>query len=322
MRKVLAILLPFLLFLTACSGGDSDKAAGQEGVFDSVKVTVKDQETPPEVEFDAPLDITEGAAKVVHTGDGEPVAEGQSVSFKFVALNADDASVLGDTYAQDAVTLAVNDSLKEQDPALYEVLLGTKVGSQVAYAFPDAQAEAGSGDEPTQVMILNLLSAVDTVPTLTPDEAAARNEDGTLLMSSEDVQALEADGKLPEVKFAEDGTPSITVPEGAEEPDRLIVKVLEEGDGPVLESTGTVVADYLGVGLRDGETFDSSYERGEPAEFPLANVVSGWTYGLAGQKAGSKVLLVLPSELAYGDPSSGGSPSGPLVFVVDIKEVK
>nr|WP_231713253.1 FKBP-type peptidyl-prolyl cis-trans isomerase [Arthrobacter sp. zg-Y769] len=141
-------------------------------------------------------------------------------------------------------------------------------------------------------------------------------------MSSEDVEALEADGKLPEVSFAEDGTPSITVPEGAEEPERLVVKVLEEGDGPALESTGTVVADYLGVSLRDGTTFDSSYERGEPAEFPLGNVIPGWTYGLEGQKAGSKVLLVLPSELAYGDPATGTSPGGPLVFVVDIKEVK
>nr|WP_231700673.1 MULTISPECIES: FKBP-type peptidyl-prolyl cis-trans isomerase [unclassified Arthrobacter] len=140
-------------------------------------------------------------------------------------------------------------------------------------------------------------------------------------MSPEDVAALDSEGKLPQVSFGEDGTPSITIPEGVEEPDRLIVKVLEEGDGPVLESTGTVKAAYLGVGLRDGKTFDSSYESGEPVEFPLANVVSGWTYGLAGQKAGSKVLLVLPSELAYGDPAQSG-PSGPLAFVVDIQEVK
>ncbi|UOY94684.1 FKBP-type peptidyl-prolyl cis-trans isomerase [Arthrobacter gengyunqii] len=313
-----------LLFLSACGGAEEGKSAGQEGVFDSVKVKVEDQETAPEVEFDAPLDITESAAKIVHTGDGDEVADGQSITFKFVALSADDASVLGDTYAQTASTLPVNDMLKEQDPVLYEVLLGAKVGSQIAYAFPDAQAEASgedAADQPTQVMVLNVLSAQDTVPVLEKDEAAARNADGTLLMSQDDVAALEADGKLPKVTFGEDGVPAVEIPEDAAEPEKLIVKVLEEGDGAVVEETGTVKANYLGVGLRDGETFDSSYEQGEAVEFPLDGVISGWTYGLAGQKAGSKVLLVIPTELAYGDPAQRG-PSGPLVFVVDIEEVK
>nr|WP_231705065.1 FKBP-type peptidyl-prolyl cis-trans isomerase [Arthrobacter gengyunqii] len=140
-------------------------------------------------------------------------------------------------------------------------------------------------------------------------------------MSQDDVAALEADGKLPKVTFGEDGVPAVEIPEDAAEPEKLIVKVLEEGDGAVVEETGTVKANYLGVGLRDGETFDSSYEQGEAVEFPLDGVISGWTYGLAGQKAGSKVLLVIPTELAYGDPAQRG-PSGPLVFVVDIEEVK
>ncbi|WP_342024735.1 FKBP-type peptidyl-prolyl cis-trans isomerase [Arthrobacter citreus] len=325
MRKVLAVSLSSLLLISACSGGDTGaagKSAGQSGVFDSVKVKVEDQETVPEVEFDTPLDITESAAKIVYTGDGDTVAEGQSITFKFVALNAEDGSVLGDTYSQAASTLPVNDQLKEQDPVLYEVLLGAKVGSHIAYAFPDAQAEATEGDQPTQVMVLSVQSAQDTVSMLTPDEAAARNAEGNLLMSPDDVAKLDSEGKLPKVEFGEDGVPSITVPENAEEPDKLIVKVLEEGDGAVLEETGTVKANYLGVSLRDGTTFDSSYEGGEAIEFGLDGVISGWTYGLAGQKAGSKVLLVLPTELAYGDPAGGSAPSGPLVFVVEIEEVK
>ncbi|MBP3043135.1 FKBP-type peptidyl-prolyl cis-trans isomerase [Arthrobacter jiangjiafuii] len=326
MRKVLAVSLSALLFLSACSGGEGEagKSAGQDGVFDSVKVKVKDQETAPEVEFDAPLDITESAAKIVYSGDGDTVGEGQSITFKFVALNAEDGSVLGDTYADAASALPVTEDLKKQDPVLYEVLLGAKVGSQIAYAFPDAQAassEAGA-EQPTQVMILNVLSTQDTVTGLSPDEAAARNAEGNLLMSSDDVAALDSEGKLPKVTFGEDGVPSVEIPEGVEEPEKLIVKVLEEGDGAALAETGTVTANYLGVSLRDGSTFDSSYERGEPAEFPLAEVIPGWTYGLAGQKAGSKVLLVLPSELAYGDPAGGTAPSGPLAFVVEIQEVK
>ena len=326
-RKVLAVSLSSLLLISACSGGGdtgaAGKSAGQEGVFDSVKVNVEDQETAPEVEFDAPLDITESAAKIVYTGDGDTVAEGQSITFQFVALNAEDGSVLGDTYAQAASALPVNEQLKEQDPVLYEVLLGAKVGSHIAYAFPDAQAAAteGAEEQPTQVMVLSIQSAQDTVATLTPDEAAARNAEGDLLMSPDDVAALESDGKLPKVTFGEDGVPAVEIPDTMEEPDKLIVKVLEEGDGPVVEESSTVKVDYLGVSQRDGSTFDSSYERGEAAEFPLDGVITGWTYGLAGQKAGSTVLLALPTELAYGDPAGSG-PAGPLVFVVKIQEVK
>ncbi|MCQ1950222.1 FKBP-type peptidyl-prolyl cis-trans isomerase [Arthrobacter jinronghuae] len=317
MRKVLAILLPFLLFLTACSGDDEAKSSGP---LSSVKIERGDDETSvPSVEFDEPLSVEEPTLTRINDGDGDEVADGQTAMIRLAIVNPEDGTVGQETYsAENAEGIAVNESLKTGNSQMYDALLGAPVGSDFAYYIP---ANEESGTE-ANFLVFTITDAMDTVPTLTPDEAAARNADGTLLMSSEDVDALEAEGKLPEVTFAEDGTPSITIPEGAEEPERLVVKVLEEGDGPVLESTGTVVADYLGVGLRDGETFDSSYERGEPAEFPLGNVIPGWTYGLAEQKAGSKVLLVLPSELAYGDPAGGSSPSGPLVFVVDIKEVK
>ena len=324
-RKVLALSVSALFFLSACSGdgGEAGKAAGQDGVFDSVKVKVEDSEKAPEVEFDAPLDITESAAKIVYTGDGDTIAEGQSITFKFVALNADDASVLGDTYDQTASALPVTEELKAQDPALYEVLLGAKVGSQIAYAFPEAQAEAGSGDQPTQVMILNVLSAQDTVAMYSREEAQALEDAGDLRTPEDEVASLDEEGKLPTVGTAEDGTPALEVEDTSFDPDKLIVKVIEEGDGPVAGGDSTVLVDYQGVSLRDGEAFDSSYSRGEAAEFSLEEVVPGWTFGLSGVKAGSKVLLVLPSELGYGDPAqSATQPSGPLAFYVDLKEVK
>ena len=325
-RKVLAIFLPLLMLLTACGGADvgsHGKAAGQEGVFDSMEVRVKNAEEAPEVTFDSPLDITETAAKVVYEGDGDEVAEGQSVSFKFLALNSEDGSSVGDTYAQDATALPVNDQLKEQDPVLYDVLLGAKVGSQIAYAYPEAQQQLTEGQEeqPVTIMLINVLSSQNVVSPLSPEEAAERDSAGELRMSDDEVGKLEEEGRLPSVTFGEDGVPAVELPENVVDPEKLIVKVLEEGDGAEVNTSSTVNADYLGVGLADGETFDSSYERGEPSEFGLNQVISGWTYGLSGQKAGAKVLLVIPAELAYGDPASGGV-SGPLAFVVDIKEVK
>ncbi len=84
----------------------------------------------------------------------------------------------------------------------------------------------------------------------------------------------------------------------------------------------TVTANYTGW-VWDGDKFDSSWDRGEAASFPLTNVVQGWQLGLTGQKVGSKMLLVIPSELGYGEQGSGDSiPGGAtLVFVVDIESV-
>lgn len=317
MRKVLAILLPFLLFLTACSGGDDGGNA--TGPLSSVKIDRGEDGAAPKVDFDKPLSAEEPTLSRINDGDGDEVTEGQTAMVRLAIVNPEDGSVTQETYtAESAEGIAVDDSLKQGNSQMYDALLGAPVGSDFAYYIP---ADEETGRE-TNFIVFTVEDSVDTVSTLTPDEAKARNDEGTLLMSGKDVDALADDGKLPEVTFGEDGKPSVTIPEGAAEPDKLVVKVLEEGDGPVLESSGTVVADYLGVGLRDGATFDSSYDRGEAAEFPLANVIPGWTYGLAGQKAGTKVLLVVPSDLAYGDPAAGSSPSGPLVFVVDIKEVK
>ena len=315
-RKVLAILLPFLLFLTACSGGDGE--ANADGPLSSVKIERGGDGAAPTVEFDEPLSADEPTLTRVNDGDGPEVADGQTAMIRLAIVNPEDGTIGQETYtAEQAEGIAVDESLKSGNSQMYDALLGAPVGSDFAYFIP---SDESTGRE-QNFLVFSVMDAKDTVKPLSQDEAAARFADGTLLMSADDVTALSEDGKLPEVTFAEDGTPSITVPEGAEEPGRLVVKVLEEGDGPVLETSGTVKAGYTGVSLRTGETFDSSYP-GDPVEFPLSNVISGWTYGLTGQKAGSKVLLVLPSELAYGDPAPGTSPSGPLVFVVDIQEVK
>lgn len=81
---------------------------------------------------------------------------------------------------------------------------------------------------------------------------------------------------------------------------------------------------YVGT-LIDGEEFDSSHERGEPAEFPLARVIPGWTEGVQLMRVGDKYRFVLPPDLAYGETGTPGGPIGPneaLVFEVELLEVK
>ena len=102
----------------------------------------------------------------------------------------------------------------------------------------------------------------------------------------------------------------------------LLIEDLVVGTGKSPEVSDTVRVHYHGT-LRDGRVFDSSVERGEPFETPLARVVECWQQGVSEMKQGGKARLVCPSELAYGDSSPSPTiPGGSaLVFEVELIEV-
>ncbi|NJC22368.1 peptidylprolyl isomerase [Arthrobacter pigmenti] len=306
MRKVLAILLPAMLFLSACGGAstpadfEDGKSAGAAETLESVEVTDAGTDTAPEVEFDAPLEITEQGVRTVTEGDGDVIEVGQNINVHVVSLNPEDGSPIQDSYAAGTPqTLPVDDQLKEVYPPLYEVLVGSKVGSQIAFAIP---ADPEQPQSQNTLLVLKVLSA----------ESPAKK------LSSEEVAELEEAGQLPTVTLDDEGVPSIEFPEN-EAPSDLVVKVIEEGTGEEVTEADTIAANYTGWSWQ-GEQFDSSFERGEPSEFPLSGVIPGWTQGLSGLKVGAKVLLVIPSEMAYGDAPAQGQPAGPLAFYVEIVE--
>ena len=103
----------------------------------------------------------------------------------------------------------------------------------------------------------------------------------------------------------------------------LQYEVLEEGNGPKPTAASTVKVHYEGT-LIDGTVFDSSYQRGEPIEFPLSGVIKGWTEGLQLMPVGSKYKLYIPYELAYGERGAGASipPYAALIFTVELLEIK
>ncbi len=104
----------------------------------------------------------------------------------------------------------------------------------------------------------------------------------------------------------------------------LQYKVIEEGDGESPTAQNVVRVHYEGT-LIDGEVFDSSYERDQPAEFPLNRVIPGWTEGVQLMSEGATYEFYIPAELAYGAQPPQGSPIGPnetLIFKVELLEVK
>lgn len=145
-----------------------------------------------------------------------------------------------------------------------------------------------------------------------------------VLAACGDASETSGGGDLPEVKGAFGAKPRITVAADSKPGKKLESTTLVEGDGPEVAKGDLLVADYLGK-VYDGKVFDNSYDRGAPAAFTLKSgpggVISGWVKALAGEKVGSRVLLVAPPKDGYGaqgNPQAGIEGTDSLVFVVDL----
>lgn len=114
---------------------------------------------------------------------------------------------------------------------------------------------------------------------------------------------------------AEEGV--VTLPSG------LMYQVITAGDGPKPSATDTVVTHYHGT-LINGDVFDSSVDRGQPASFAVNRVIPGWTEALQLMGVGSKWKLVIPPDLAYGARGAGPKigPNSTLIFEVELLEIQ
>jgi len=120
------------------------------------------------------------------------------------------------------------------------------------------------------------------------------------------------------------GVPNIIVPAQATPAQTLGSAELLTGDGPAATAADVLTVDYCGVGLGSKALFDSSWQHGSPATFPLNGVIAGWQQGVPGMKVGGTRLLVIPGALAYGPnppPGSGISSDETLIFVVTLRGI-
>lgn len=196
-------------------------------------------------------------------------------------------------------------------PALDKKVVGLKAGTRMVLTVP--YSDVGGEIAPE----LQLAKGDDLVVMLDVLQTFGKTA------SAQGTPQKVDDPKLPAVTAGAPGTaPTIKIP-STPPPGTLQVKTLIQGTGPVVAKGKTLVVQYHGVLWRNGKVFDSTWQRGTPASFPIGvkQVIPGWDTGLVGQKVGSRVLLVVPPKEGYGAKGSqDGSIKGTdtLVFVVDI----
>lgn len=124
-----------------------------------------------------------------------------------------------------------------------------------------------------------------------------------------------------DISVLDDDVPVVYVSEGAAPVSELITAELRGGSGDVAALDDLITVEYCGVGLASGALFDASWARGTPATFPLSQgqLIQGWVDGIPGMQVGERRVLLIPSDLAYGDsPPPGIEPGETLLFVVEL----
>jgi peptidylprolyl isomerase len=226
---------------------------------------------------------------VVTEGDGDKVSDGDYVEYALSAFDADTGERLGDAGYVDGEMLPAPITGESN---LAQVIGCATVGSRLSVAFP------GNEQAAAQVYIIDVLG-------ITPTAAWG-----------EEQPPVEG---MPAVELADDGQPSVEVPEG-DAPTDLQISVLKEGDGPAVAAGDTTLLQYYGVSWNSGESFDSSWANGAPLSLNGNTYVPGFIQALEGQKVGSQVLVVIPPALAYGEGeiNEADLTGQTLIFVIDI----
>ncbi|MEC8649909.1 MAG: FKBP-type peptidyl-prolyl cis-trans isomerase [Verrucomicrobiota bacterium] len=193
-----------------------------------------------------------------------------------------------------------------------------------ATAITSGVALALSDTEPSDAMIA-LIQSPEFQAFMQPRTEAAQAE--AAAAQAEQQAAAEAAGAEAAQENIAAGKVFISNMQGDEDlqstDSGLYYKIVEPGEGDRPSLTDSVLVHYKGTRI-DGTTFDSSYERGEPATFPLNGVVAGFGEGLTKIAAGGKIILYIPSDLGYGNtPRPGGEiqPGDTLVFECELIEI-
>ncbi len=249
------------------------------------------------------------AVKTLVAGSGKAIAENDFVVANYLGQVWNTAKVFDNSYDRKA-RLAIQLTQGQIIDGWRYALAGKKAGSRVEMAVPPTWGYGSQGNPQAGIKGTDTLVFVVDVRDTFNAKSSAKGTD----VAQDNID-------LPKVGTNTDGkAPSIEVPDAAA-PKKLVANYVIEGDGAKVGAEDSVLVQYKGVLWDGGKEFDSTYGRGQLTSFSLQQVVKGWAQGLTGKKVGSRVLIVIPPELGYGDnppQGSGIQKDSTLVFSVDI----
>ncbi|MET9467895.1 FKBP-type peptidyl-prolyl cis-trans isomerase [Streptomyces sp. NPDC006544] len=308
MRRLAGLLVVPLLLLSTAACGDSGSemkngapAITKGAKFGETPTLAKGSGTPPK----------ELKVVTISEGDGPVLKKGDVAQVNYVGQVWDGKEPFDQSFGKGKpfdVTIGAGQVIKGWDQGLE----GKKVGSRLELVIPPdlGYGEQGSGEKikpnATLVFVVDIVKGTSIPPSATGKEVAQDNKD------------------LPKVGTNTDGKEvAVTVPKDVTPPAKLVSNYVLEGDGAVVKDTDNVVVKFNGKTWKDDKTFESTYATDQSVTWPMEQLsVKGLKEGLVGKKAGSRVLLVIPPDMGFGDKEQGTIPANStLVFSLDILAV-
>ncbi|MEV0011173.1 FKBP-type peptidyl-prolyl cis-trans isomerase [Streptomyces sp. NPDC047973] len=306
MRRLAGLLVVPLLLLSAVACGDdkaSDSASSKGDPAITAGAKFGEKPTLAKGEGDPPKELK---TDVISEGDGAALKNGDAIQVNYLGQAWDSTKPFDNSFDRKQpfdLTLGAGMVIQGWDKGL----VGQKVGSRVQLVIPPdlgygAQGQGDIKPNATLVFVVDIVKATQIPKSAEGTKVAQDNVD------------------LPKVGTNTDGkAPSVKIPK-SDPPKKLVSNYVLESKGEVVKETDSVVVNYVGQLWKDGKTFDSTYQTGKTQTFPLAQVtLKGLKSGLVGKKVGSRVLLVIPPDQAFGDQEQQAIPkNSTLVFAVDL----
>ncbi|SMH34955.1 peptidylprolyl isomerase [Rathayibacter oskolensis] len=320
MRRTFAILavVAASLGLTACTGTaeEAEPSASatplscvSEGDATAAVQTSGDFATKPVTVFPTPMSVDATERATVIEGTGEEVAEGDTVLVDYTLYNGTSGAEFSASSYASGGRAAFEVDTEQYLAGLVKAVNCATVGSRVVAVVPPADAFGDAGSTDLGIAATDSIVMVIDVESIVPTTATGEPQ-------------APVDG-LPTVALADDGTPTVTIPE-TDAPAELQLEVLKKGDGQAVVDGDSLIVQYQGVVWGTGEVFDQSWGSGTPASFSTGGVIEGFKQAVVGQTVGSQVLVVIPPAQGYGEAGNadaGISGTDTLVFVIDILAV-
>lgn len=300
------VLIAVAVLATGCGSGDSASPGEATTKLPAVTGAFGKAAT---VTLPGP-DPSGYSATVLSRGRGAKVGKGDLLVAHYLGQTWRDGKVFDQSYER-GQPAQFPIGAGQVIPGWDEKLVGQNVGSRVLLVLPpdkgygpSGNAQAGITGTDTLVFVVDILGSF----------GAASSADGTPVAPV---------AGLPAVTAKTATKPVIAVPKGVSAPAKLIAQPLLQGSGAAVKKGQTLIAQYVGVVYGTGKQFDASWDRGQPAQFPIGvgRVIPGWDKSLVGAKIGSRMLLIIPPADGYGtggNAQAGIKGTDTLVFVVDI----